>query len=308
MKRLLAIALMVAAIGLSSCTSDGSYDVEAIFADVGDLVPRAAVQISDVQVGTVTKIELEGYRAKVTMRINPREVLPANSLAIIRSTSLLGEKFVEIAPPLGEQPEGRLRAGARIPIERTSKKAELQDVFIRLGEILEGGSIADFTVFINSSADIVRDKEEELGQVFAELRRVTGTIAGRSDDISAAVDSLNVAFDALGSSSEAIQSAVDSSADATAILADQQEDLNRLVSALDRFAAVSARYSEATFEASDRSLKDLRLILDHVMTSTGDLERSLTALASFVDLWPRVIPGDYVQLDVTVHGSNEGPQ
>jgi len=38
--------------------------------------------------------------------------LPANATAAIRQSSLLGEKYVELASPAGDKPEGRLRDGS----------------------------------------------------------------------------------------------------------------------------------------------------------------------------------------------------
>jgi phospholipid/cholesterol/gamma-HCH transport system substrate-binding protein len=295
-----------AAAGTSCIGGPGTIDVDAVFDDVGDLPPLGQVQAADVRIGRVTSIRLEGFDARVTMQIDASARLPRNSSALVRSTSLLGEQFIEIQRP--EQPSReQLRDGDVIPIERTGIAATLDDVFLQLGAILQQGGFDDFAVFIDSAAEIVRGKEEQLGQVFTELRTLTGTIAGRSTEIGSAVDSLDTAFAAFAGGSDTLRRSVSSSADATQILADQQEDLNRLVDALDRFAAVSASYSSATTPASDRALKDLRPILDQLKNSAGDLDQSLAALSRFVDLWPRVIPGDYVQLDVVFTEANSPP-
>lgn len=300
-------SILVLALALGSCARRGAMEFDAIFADIGDLANRASVQYSDVEIGSVTDIRLDGYRARVTMRVDPEVVVPANAQAVIRSTSLLGEKFVEIRVPEGVAPEGRLRSGATIPLERTGKAAEVDQVLAKLGAILEGGGVADLAVIVDSSAEILRDKEGALGEILSELRRLTGTVAGRAPEIGAAVDGLDAAFAALGGGSGTLRRAVASTAEVSRILASRQSDLDRLVSALDRFAAVSARYTSATTPASDRALDDIRLVLDQVMAATGDLEASLAALARFVELWPRMIPGDYIQLDVVSHPSNELP-
>lgn len=299
--------VMILGIIAAGCSIGGGLTVHALFDDVGDLVNRASVQFADVKIGSVTGIDLEGYQAKVTMRIDPGIDIPANAGALVRSTSLLGEKFVEIVPPTGDPPEGRLSDGDVIPSERTGKRAELEEVFLKLGAILEGGGMNDLATFIESSAAMVRDQEAVLGDVFGELRRLTGTIASRSEDIGAAVDALDTAFGAFGEGSSTLSSAVASSAEAAEVLARRQADLDRLVTALDRFSRISASYTVATTDSNDRALKDLRAILDEVMKTTSDLDRSLTALARFVDLWPKVIPSDYVQLDVAFTTENTKP-
>ena len=305
--RSLAAAVLLLSL-LGSCNrGPENIEVEAIFRDVGDLATLSQVQASDVRIGTVTDIRLDGYNARVTMEIEKDVGLPKNAHAFIRQTSLLGERFVEILEPRSGKAVGELEDGAVIPLERTGIASTLDEVLAQLGAILESGGISDFAAFINSSAEIVRGREEKLGQAFAELRTLSGTLAGRAPEIGAAIDSFDAAFATFAAGSQTLKSGVSSSADASQILADQQQDLDRLIGSLDRFAAVSARYSTATTPASDRALKDIRRILDEVMKVTGDLDQSLTALARFTDLWPRVIPGDYVQLDVTVRDNNSPP-
>lgn len=303
MNRLIAAAIAIA-LALAGCSGKSqTLEIEALFDDIGDLVQGAAVQSSDVRIGTVKTIELEGYKARVLMEVDADAGLTSDASAFIRSTSLLGEKFIQLT---AGQSRRLLSGGDVIPSDRTEKVAALDDVLAKLGKILEGGSLSDLGIFIDSAAGIVRDKELELGQLFTELRNVTNTIAARAPEIGVAVDNIESTFSTLND--RAFSDAIASSAAATQVLADQQADLDRLVDSLARFSEVAGRYASATTEANDGSIKDLRLILDEVMKTTGDLDKSLSALASFTDLWPRAIPGDYLQLDVTMEsGSSNGP-
>jgi phospholipid/cholesterol/gamma-HCH transport system substrate-binding protein len=298
-----AVALAIgASVLLGSCGFGGRANwisVDAIFNDIGDLVRFANVQSSDVKVGTVRGIRLDGYRARVTMRIDMDARIPSNARALIRSTSLLGEKFVELIVPTEEARSVRLfRDGDVIPVDRTERILGIDDAFVKLGRLLEGGTPADLATLINSSAKILQGREEALGQLFSELRGLSGVLADRAPDVASAIDSLDGAFRTLAGGRDAIGRALSSSADATEILAEQQTNLDRLVGSLDRTSAILARYMRATRPASDAALKDLRLILDQVMKTTGDLEQAVSALARFSDLWPRAFPGDYLQLDV----------
>src|SRR5699024_9612145 len=80
-------------------TGEDPYSITVEFRDVLDLVPQSGVRVDDVSVGRVTDIELVGWHAEVTLKINDNASLPANARAKIRQTSLLGEKFVSLAPP-----------------------------------------------------------------------------------------------------------------------------------------------------------------------------------------------------------------
>ena len=127
----------------------GGYEVKVEFTDVLDLVPQSAVKVNDVTVGRVEDIELStgGYTAVVTVSVKDDVVLPENATATLRQTSLLGEKFVSlVAPPGGT---GRLREGMYIPLSRTERNADIEEVLGALSLVLNGGSVEQLQV-INS--------------------------------------------------------------------------------------------------------------------------------------------------------------
>ena len=125
MKRLL--VLLAGAALLGGCTavpglpSGRSYQVVVEFADVLDLVPLSAVKVDDVTVGSVEEIWLSGWTARVRIRVADSVRLPDNATAAVRQTSLLGEKFVSLAAPVGEPPRGQLSDGDVIPLSRTRR-------------------------------------------------------------------------------------------------------------------------------------------------------------------------------------------
>src|SRR4029078_8038801 len=72
-------------------TGSHPYDVKMVFDNVLDLVPQSQCRVSDVPVGKVTKIDLVNWPAVVTCRLRDSVDLPANAVAAIAQTSLLGE-------------------------------------------------------------------------------------------------------------------------------------------------------------------------------------------------------------------------
>ena len=68
----------------SPSAADGpAYRVTAEFSDVLDLVPQAAVKVDDVTVGSVEKISLSGWTARVRLRVGRNVDLPANATAAV---------------------------------------------------------------------------------------------------------------------------------------------------------------------------------------------------------------------------------
>ena len=73
------------------------------------------------------------------LTVNGDVDLPANAVAKIQQSSLLGEKFVELAAPGNEKPEGKLRDHPRIPLARTNRNVEVEELLGALSLVLNGG-------------------------------------------------------------------------------------------------------------------------------------------------------------------------
>lgn len=76
-----------------------SYQLEALFSNIGGLTVRAPVKVSGVTIGRVAEISIDpiSYRAKVLMDIyNDYDDLPMDSSASILTSGLLGSQYVGI--------------------------------------------------------------------------------------------------------------------------------------------------------------------------------------------------------------------
>src|SRR5512137_2836453 len=76
------------------------YRVAAVFDTVSGLDLKAAVRMAGVQIGTVEIVELEDSKAKVVLRINPDVKIPRGTEAAVKTMGLLGDKYVDLIPPL----------------------------------------------------------------------------------------------------------------------------------------------------------------------------------------------------------------
>lgn len=294
--------LALAALLGTSCAALGyagkceGTSVIASFEQVGDLVEAANVQSSDVVIGTVQEIELKGWNAAVTMCLDEGQQIPADVEARIRTTSLLGEKFVDLRARSEGPPY--LDDGAVIGVEDTGKATELEDVFAQLATILGSGNLEDLNRFTASQADILRDNATELRTVLAELREFTDTLAVRKDDIAAAIDSLDHVAREVVADQGILRRFLASFAESSGVLADQKGSLNELLFSLDRFTRISVRLLEATESGLDEQFEDLRPVLRTVVRNSGRVREAIQTLAVFSQYFPESMPGDYLQLDV----------
>ena len=161
----------------------GAYKVNLEFSDVLDLVPQSAVKVNEVTVGSVDSVEAtKGFTAHVVVSLNQNVVLPENSAAAIRQTSLLGEKFVSFEQPPNGQAVGRLRAGDTIGLDRTSRSAEIEEVLSALSLVLNGGSLEqlqtinkELTAALKGREGTVKDVLSQLNDFVRAARRPEGT-------------------------------------------------------------------------------------------------------------------------------------
>jgi len=77
-----------------------SYDVTASFTSISGLKEGAALELAGVVVGKVTKIELneEEYEATVFMDVVKTVQLSDDSIASIRTSGIIGDKFIKLTP------------------------------------------------------------------------------------------------------------------------------------------------------------------------------------------------------------------
>ncbi|MDE2407559.1 MAG: outer membrane lipid asymmetry maintenance protein MlaD [Xanthomonadaceae bacterium] len=111
-----------------------SYPLKARFTALGQLRLQAPVRIGGVAVGKVAKIELDPVRfnAIVTLAIDPRYKLPADTSAGIYTSGLLGESYVGLQP--GGDPD-TLKPGEEIAYTQPAV-----DLLQLAGKYMFGGS------------------------------------------------------------------------------------------------------------------------------------------------------------------------
>jgi phospholipid/cholesterol/gamma-HCH transport system substrate-binding protein len=292
--------------------SSDEADVVAFFADAGDLVNAAQVQMNDVEVGRVTNIEVardgSTLAAKVSMDITQSVQIPVEGLsAVVRQTSLLGEQFVQLVPGS----EGAPYLGGEqvtIALEDTDRRVDIETFLSDLSAFIGGGGLEDLNRFTHAQALILEDRGREFGESIEQLERFTGVLAARRSDIGAAIDHLASAGGQLAANLDTVGRFFDSLEDANVLLADQSDELSSLIQAFRRFGTVNARFLARHEDAINRGFKSLRPILSGLASAQGELRADIRGLRTFFTLFARSVgggpgdrgQGDYIQADAVL--------
>ncbi|HYJ68232.1 MAG TPA: MCE family protein [Nocardioidaceae bacterium] len=262
-------------------TGDDAYQVSIEFADVIDLVPQSSVKVDDVSVGKVTDIELDGWHALVTVELKGDVELPDNAMARLRQTSLLGEKFVSLSEPADEAPQGRLEDGDLIPLDRTDRIPELEEVLSALSLLLNGGGLANVKTIVQEFNAIMDGREPQIRSLLTELTTFVGQLDDNKADIVTALRKVNHLSIEINKQKGAIIDALDTLPGALESLDRQRNDLVKMLDALSRLSAVGTRVIRDSKFNTLRDLDMLMPILTQLSNTGADLPRSLELLFTY---------------------------
>ncbi|MFF3468516.1 MCE family protein [Streptomyces sp. NPDC001984] len=301
---------------LSGCEFNGWYDVQlpggaaadghayhvtVEFRDVLDLVPQSAVKVNNVTVGAVEKVELNGWHARVRLRVADSVKLPANAVAELRQTSMLGEKYVALSTPTGTAPVGRLGDGDRIPLSHSGRNPEIEEVLSALSALLNGGGVAQLKTITVELNKALNGRENRVRSLLKELNTFIGGLDDQRKDIVHALKAVDRLAGRLGKEKKTIAQAVDTMPPALKVLADQRRDLTRMLTALSELGKTGTKVVNASHDDTVANLKQLRPILQQLNKAGNDLPNSLELLTTYP--FPRnavdAVKGDYVNLDIT---------
>ncbi|HUQ00542.1 MAG TPA: MCE family protein [Aeromicrobium sp.] len=261
---------------------DDGYQVVAKFADVVDVVPRTLVLMNDVPVGQVDEVRREGWHARVTMTVRKDIELPANAVADVRKTSLLGEKYIALLPPDdGSQASGRLEDKSVIPMSRTGRNPDVEEVLGSLSFLLARGGVGQLKTISTELNAMMTGRTDDMRSVLERLDRVTGTLDDSKSDIIDAMTELDRLAVTLNRERDAIDAALDSFGPAIEVLDEQHDDLVRLLRALDQLGKISTKVVKTSGDNLVEAMRLLRPVLTELSDAGDSLPRGLMMLASF---------------------------
>jgi phospholipid/cholesterol/gamma-HCH transport system substrate-binding protein len=314
----LGAALLVAVAGCSSFTSvydlplpggaalgDHPYRVTVQFADVLDLVPQAAVKVDDVPVGRVDSIRLaagDSWIAEVGLLINGDVRLPANAVANLRQSSLLGEKFVELDSPSDNPVADRLADGATIPLDRTNRHAEVEEVFGALSLLLNGGGIGQLQTITRELNKVMTGNEQEIRSFLSGVEQLVSNLDAHRSDITAALDGLNKLATTLAGRTGQVEGVLTDLTPGLQALSDQRAALVTMLQSLDTLSDVAVDTINRSRADLVADLNALAPVLRRLAEAGQDLPRALEILPTFpfTDAALDGIKGDYLNVFLSV--------
>ena len=134
---LAALTYLTLKLGAGTLIGADTYPVEARFANTGGLNTGATVSLAGVSIGRVDAIRLDSadYSAIVEMRLRSGVQLPADTMASIKTSGLIGDKYIALAPGADEE---LLKPSSRITMTESALELESLISKMAFGSVNEG--------------------------------------------------------------------------------------------------------------------------------------------------------------------------
>jgi phospholipid/cholesterol/gamma-HCH transport system substrate-binding protein len=279
---------------LSGCARGGTT-VTVVFDDSGDLQPRGSVQTADVRIGSIGSIKLtKDFKARVTLRINAGHEIPRNAAAILRTTSLLGEKFVELRPP-GDPTKGPFLRDGDV-ITDVQEAPELEFVAEQAVNVLGAVTAGDVATLIDTGAASFTGRKDDLRTLIDSIDTYSAALASRTASIGAIVDNFDVAMAKFAGGADDLRGVLGDLATTTQVLAQNRDQAVTALRNLARLAAVQNDVLDKYQSNVERQIRQVDGIVKIVAGQTTELKSLIDWLDRFVTVLPDIIPNDFTNV------------
>ena len=285
----------------------GSFQVEVELPDVSTLPQNSPVMVDDVTVGSVSGIDAvqrpDGtFYAAVQLSLEPGVDLPANAIARVAQTSLLGSQHIELAEPVDEPGEGRLKQGSEIPMSRTGRYPTTEEVLSSLGVVVNKGNLGALQDITDETYNAVAGRQGSFAELIPRLAELTASLDRQTEDIIAAAEGLNRFAGILARSQDSLGRTLDTLPGALEVLNRNRANIVDAFAALRSFAEVGSRVLQQTKDDFTEDFRDLYPVIKALNDHADEFIKSLEFLPTFpfhYDYLRKAVRGDYLNVFVT---------
>jgi phospholipid/cholesterol/gamma-HCH transport system substrate-binding protein len=286
---------------------NGAFDITVELPDVATLPQNSPVMVDDVTVGSVAGVEAaqraDGtFYAAVKLALQKDVVLPANAIAKVSQTSLLGSLHIELARPADKPATGRLTDGSRIPESNTGRFPTTEEVFSALGVVVNKGNVGALEEITEETYQAVAGRQSQFVDLVPRLAELTAGLNRQVNDIIDATDGLNRFSAALARDKDNLGRALDSLPDALRVLNKNRDHIVEAFAALKKLATVTSHVLSQTKVDFAEDLKGLYSVTKALNDNRKEFVTSLQLLLTFP--FPnfgikQAVRGDYLNVFTT---------
>ena len=274
-----------------------TYRVEV--PNVATLESNSPVMINDVVVGSVGTMTVDNWHANVEVSVKPDVVVPANAVATVGQTSLLGSMHLALNAPLGEKPSGRLQPGATIPLSQSSVYPSTERTLSSLSAVVNGGGLGQVGDIIHNFSSAVSGREPQIRELLTRLDNFVGVLDAQRDNIIATIKQLNRVAGTFAGQRDVIDRALKEVPPALEVLIKERPTLTQALTKLGQFSDTATGLVNDAGDDLVTDLKNLEPALKALVDIGPDLSSALiwaTAFPYGPGFADTITRGDYINL------------
>ncbi|WP_445163686.1 MCE family protein [Mycobacterium sp. Dal123C01] len=273
-------------------------------ADVATMEANSPVMIDDVVVGSVSNMTMRDWHADVEVAVRPDVVVPANVVASVGQTSLLGSMHLELNHPVDQPPTGRLKSGATIPLSKSSTYPSTEQTLSSLSVVINTGGLGQIGDFIHNVNAALSGHEREARDLLTRLDTFVGTFDDQRDNIIASIQALDRFAATLGGQRDVITAALRQIPPALDVLLRERPRITTVLDKLRVFSDTATGLVNDTQADLVKNLENLVPTICSLAQVGPDLDKNLAFAASAFpygqNLIDRGIRGDYFNVFVII--------
>nr|WP_238382062.1 MCE family protein [Mycobacterium neumannii] len=281
------------------------YNVQ--FANIGTLESNSPVMLDDVVVGSVGRMTFSNWHVNVELSIKSDVAVPANALASIGQTSLLGSMHVALEPPLGQAPTGRLNPGTTIPLDRSSTFPSTEETMASISAVVNGGGLGQIGDIIHNFNGALSGRQGNVRDLLTRLDQFVGVLDTQRANIVGSIEALKKLAGTFADEQGVIERALREVPPALDVLIAERPRITTALDKLRIFSDVATRLVDDTHADLVTNLSNLA----PTMRALADVGDGLDSALAYTTVFPygqslidRAVRGDYMNLfeiiDLTV--------
>jgi len=263
----------------------GGTTYESYFEEAGALETGAPVQVSGFRSGQVKNISLtpQGVLIEFTVADNIR--LGERTEAAIKSTSLLGNKVLEVTP------RGPGHLNGVIPLERTTSPYQLPDAIGDLTATISGLNTDQLSTALQTLSTTLQDTPADLKLAVDGVARFSQTIDQRDAELRSLLSNANKATTVLAKRTDEIVQLIHDTNSLLAALRSQSAALDQIsghISALTQQLRGFIADNRATLKPA---LDKLNGVLATVDNRKAEIQKSIKGLDTYAMSFGEALSG-----------------
>ncbi|KRE34761.1 mammalian cell entry protein [Mycobacterium sp. Soil538] len=270
--------------------------------NVSTLESNSPVLVDDVVVGSVGKMTVDNWHADVEISVKPDIAIPANAVATVGQTSLLGSMHLALDPPLGQKPGGRLQPGATLPLNASSTYPTTEQTLSSLSAVVNGGGLGQIGDIIHNFNLGISGREPEIRELLTRLDNFVGVLDQQRDNIIGSIQQLQRVAGTFANQNDTINRALKDIPPALDVLIRERPQFTTALQKLGQFSDTTAGLVNDAGDDLVKNLQNLGPILGALADVGPDLNLALLWASAFPygpTFADRITRGDYINLYAT---------